>query len=76
MSMQCLTWLKSVLQVAAFRATLEEISESSLLVHVVDIRFGIFKPWLNWVDQTDVIISLPDNDMLVKCSATPWQSNK
>lgn len=25
-------------QVAAFRATLEEISESSLLVHVVDIR--------------------------------------
>jgi predicted GTPase len=27
--------------VAAFRATLEEIAESSLLVHVVDIRFGI-----------------------------------
>lgn len=25
-------------QVAAFRATLEEISESSLMVHVVDIR--------------------------------------
>ncbi|PPR96681.1 hypothetical protein GOBAR_AA23982 [Gossypium barbadense] len=27
--------------VAAFRATLEEISESSLLVHVVDIRFPV-----------------------------------
>ncbi|KAF3785410.1 GTPase [Nymphaea thermarum] len=28
--------------VAAFRATLEEISESSLLVHVVDIRYSFF----------------------------------
>lgn len=31
-----------ILQVAAFRATLEEISESSLLVHVVDIRCSYF----------------------------------
>lgn len=31
------------IQVAAFRATLEEISESSILVHVVDIRYNIFQ---------------------------------
>lgn len=31
-------WNLLLLQVAAFRATLEEITESSLLVHVVDIR--------------------------------------
>ncbi|XP_029126047.1 pyruvate kinase 1, cytosolic isoform X2 [Cajanus cajan] len=30
-------------QVAAFRATLEEIAESSLLVHVVDIRLYTYK---------------------------------
>lgn len=36
-----------VIQVAAFRATLEEISESSLLVHVVDIRWNtVFLWWL------------------------------
>ena len=37
------------IQVAAFRATLEEISESSLLVHVVDIRYNIFKLRLSLV---------------------------
>jgi 50S ribosomal subunit-associated GTPase HflX len=29
-------------QVAAFRATLEEISESSVIVHLVDIRYGTY----------------------------------
>lgn len=43
---------KCFLQVAAFRATLEEISGSSLLVHVVDIRFGIFISWLLWANQS------------------------
>lgn len=38
--MNCnLSTAEYILQVAAFRATLEEISESSLLVHVVDIRY-------------------------------------
>lgn len=38
------TKANTYLQVAAFRATLEEISESSLLVHVVDIRYNLRNP--------------------------------
>lgn len=35
-------------QVAAFRATLEEIAESSVIVHLVDIRYA-----------TDIIDTVP-----------------
>ncbi|KAL5072066.1 hypothetical protein RYX36_022953 [Vicia faba] len=37
--------------VAAFRATLEEISESSLLVHVVDISHPLVEQQINAVDK-------------------------
>lgn len=45
-----------MLQVAAFRATLEEIAESSLLVHVVDIRY--FKNLSNYYVVDDEILYL------------------
>ncbi|MCH98313.1 GTPase HflX-like, partial [Trifolium medium] len=37
--------------VAAFRATLEEISESSLLVHVIDISHPLAEQQINAVDK-------------------------
>ncbi|KAF5938452.1 hypothetical protein HYC85_022711 [Camellia sinensis] len=45
------TTLCFLLQVAAFRATLEEISESSLLVHVVDISHPLAEQQIDTMDK-------------------------
>ncbi|KAG5543132.1 hypothetical protein RHGRI_016025 [Rhododendron griersonianum] len=42
--------------VAAFRATLEEISESSLLVHVVDIRYDCHPMAEQQIDAVDKVL--------------------
>jgi hypothetical protein len=48
-------------QVAAFRATLEEISESSLLVHVVDIRYDIVQMIIEFIPDDHCHYLIPYN---------------
>lgn len=74
------------LQVAAFRATLEEISESSLLVHVIDIRLYISRSSRSHfiyrekefkrTRQLLVLIYNISHQLFSWIAVTPWPSNR
>ena len=74
------------LQVAAFRATLEEISESSLLVHVIDIRLYISRrsrshfiygeKEFRRTRQLLVLICNISHQLFSWIAVIPWPSNR